>query len=164
MAISERATRVVVGAAAATMGLALCSFVPATTIHCHREAVGGSATCDVRSALLGVLTVDRQQVRGAREASVASEQGNRRHPGARQLVLSGDSGSTVPAGLREVKADEMTALVERLNAFFADGRPGQLPLRIVNWKANLIGGAMILLGLGVLASAAGAPAAPRSSR
>src|SRR5688572_15458138 len=118
MSMSERGTRAVVGAAAATMGLVLLAFAPVTTIRCHRETAGGPATCDVRSALLGLVTVDRQQVRGAREATMAQEPGSRRHSGALQLVLSGDSGSVVPAGLREVKGDEMRELIDALNALF----------------------------------------------
>ena len=153
MSVSERGTHVVIGAAATAMGLVLLSFVPVTTIECHRATPGGRSTCDVRSALLGLLPVDRQQVQGARRAVVGSEEGSRKHRGAYQLVLSGDSGSVVPAGLREVKGPEMNGLVERLNGFLGDGRPGQLPLRIVNWKANLVGGLVLMLGLFVLGHA-----------
>ena len=154
MAVSDTGTRVVVGAAAMAMGLVLLAFAPVTTIRCHRSVVDGPATCDVRSALLGLVTVERQQVGGALTASIASEQGNRRSRGAYQLVLSGGTGSVVPAGLREMTHDEMEALVERLNAFFADRQPGELPLRHFNWKANLIGAVMELIGLAVLVSAA----------
>jgi hypothetical protein len=157
MSMSQRGTKVVIGSAAMAMGIVLLGFVPVTTIRCHRAVESGPVTCDVRSALLGLVSVDQQQVVGAREAAIGQERGSRRHSGALQLVLTGDGGSVVPLGLREVKGDEMRALTERLNAFFADRRPGELPLRLYNWQANLVGAAMLSIGLLILISAATGP-------